>query len=73
MRALVTGMDPGLPLDSAMTMDQRRSNSVAEARFYTVLLGTFAGLALLIDSHEYRTRAPRSPPSPTAPVIDSGL
>ena len=48
MRALVTEMDPGLPVDSAMTMDQRRSSSVAEARFYTVLLGTFAGLALLI-------------------------
>ena len=48
MRALVTGMDPGLPVDSAMTMDQRRASSVAEARFYTVLLGTFAGLALVI-------------------------
>jgi putative ABC transport system permease protein len=48
MRGLVTAMDPGLPVDSAMTMDQRRSNSVAEARFYTILLGTFAGLALLI-------------------------
>ena len=48
MRAIVTQMDPALPVDSAMTMEQRRSNSVAEARFYTVLLGTFAGLALVI-------------------------
>jgi len=48
MRALVTGIDPALPFDSAMTMDQRRSASLAEARFYTVLLGTFAGLALTI-------------------------
>ena len=43
IRALVTEMDPALPVDSAMTMDQRRSSSVAEARFYTVLLGGFAG------------------------------
>jgi putative ABC transport system permease protein len=48
VRALVTEMDPALPVDSAMTMDQRRSNSVAEARFYTILLGGFAGLALVI-------------------------
>ena len=27
MRALVTEMDPGLPVDSAMTMDQRRSKN----------------------------------------------
>ena len=43
IRALVTEMDPALPVDSAMTMEQRRSGSVAEARFYTVLLGGFAG------------------------------
>jgi len=48
MRVLITEMDPGLPLDSAMTMEQRRSSSLAEARFYTVLLGTFAALALII-------------------------
>src|SRR4029077_2202513 len=48
MRALVTELDPALPVDSAMNMAQRLSRSVAEARFYTVLLGTFAGLALII-------------------------
>jgi putative ABC transport system permease protein len=48
IRAVIGEMDPSLPVDSAMTMDQRRSNAVAEARFYTVLLGGFAGLALII-------------------------
>jgi hypothetical protein len=48
MRALVTAIDPALPVDSAMTMEQRLSNSLTEARFYTLLLGTFAGLALVI-------------------------
>jgi putative ABC transport system permease protein len=48
VRALVKEMDPTLPIDSAMTMDQRRASSVSEARFYTVLLGAFAALALII-------------------------
>ena len=48
VRQAVLGIDPNLPLDNVMTMDQRLSASVAEPRFYALLLGLFAALALLL-------------------------
>ena len=48
VRALVAGLDASLAVDNAMSMEQRLSASIAEPRFYTALLGAFAGLALSI-------------------------
>ncbi len=48
VRQAVLGIDPNLPLDNVMTMDQRLSASVAEPRCYALLLGLFAALALLL-------------------------
>ncbi len=48
VRQAVLGIDPNLPLDNVMTMDQRLSASVAEPRFYALLLGLFAALALVL-------------------------
>ncbi len=49
VRAIVRTMDPDLPLTRLETMAQVVSRSVAEPRFRTVLLGVFAGVALLLS------------------------
>jgi putative ABC transport system permease protein len=48
IRALVLTVDPEMPIDDVLTMEQRLSNSVAGPRFYAVLLGLFSALALVL-------------------------
>jgi predicted lysophospholipase L1 biosynthesis ABC-type transport system permease subunit len=48
MRALVQAMDPTLPVDEVSTMASRIQRSVAEPRFYTVVLSLFGALAVLL-------------------------
>jgi putative ABC transport system permease protein len=48
IRAQVLTVDPEMPIDDVLTMEQRLSNSVAGPRFYTVLLGLFGALALIL-------------------------
>ena len=48
VRAAVREVDPALPVYQVMTMTERLSNSVAARRFNLMLLGAFAGLALLL-------------------------
>lgn len=48
LRQTVRDIDPGAPLDDAMTMEARLSASVAQPRFYAVVLGLFALLALVL-------------------------
>jgi len=48
IRSAVKSVDPSLDPANFRTMEQLVSQSVAQPRFYTVLLGAFAGLALLL-------------------------
>lgn len=48
LRAQVLTVDPEMPIDDVLTMEQRLSNSVAGPRFYAVLLGLFGALALIL-------------------------
>jgi putative ABC transport system permease protein len=48
IRSKVLALDPQLPIFNISTMEERLSDSVARPRFYAVLLGIFAGLALLL-------------------------
>ena len=48
MRATVAQVDSALPLSAFISMNERVSDSVAEPRFRTLLLGVFAGLALIL-------------------------
>ena len=48
LRNAVAEADPKLPLDSVQTMQARVSSSVAQPRFYALLLGVFALLALAL-------------------------
>ena len=41
-------LDPDLPLTRAMTMDEMVRDSTASRRFTLVLLGVFAGVALVL-------------------------
>jgi putative ABC transport system permease protein len=50
VRREVTSLDPNLPIYDVRTMDQWIANSLAAPRFNVVLLGTFAGLALILAS-----------------------
>jgi putative ABC transport system permease protein len=45
---VVHGMDPQLPVARLLTLDQVVARSVSEPRFYTVLIGAFAGTALFL-------------------------
>jgi putative ABC transport system permease protein len=45
---VVHKFDPNLPVTEVLTMDELLSDSVAPRRFAAVLIGTFAGLALLL-------------------------
>jgi putative ABC transport system permease protein len=48
IKTLVREVDADLPIFSLTTMEQAVSDSVSQPRFYMVLLGTFAGIALLL-------------------------
>ena len=47
-RAQMRSLDPNLPLYEMTTMEQALADSVAQPRFYMLLLGGFAGVALLL-------------------------
>ena len=44
----VHDVDPAMPLRDILTMDDLAANSVSQQRFNMLLLGAFAGLALLL-------------------------
>jgi putative ABC transport system permease protein len=48
IRAIVQSIDPDLPVSEVRTMEQWLSDSVAQARFNTLLLGIFSAVALLL-------------------------
>jgi putative ABC transport system permease protein len=48
IRAIVRSLDPDLPTGEVRTMEQWMSDSVAQARFNTLLLGVFSAVALLL-------------------------
>jgi putative ABC transport system permease protein len=48
MQAQIHSLDHDMPISDVKTMDEYVSESVAPARFNTVLLGGFAGLALVL-------------------------
>ena len=48
IRAIVQSLDPDLPIGEVRTMEQWMSDSVAQARFNTLLLGVFSAVALLL-------------------------
>lgn len=48
VRRLVSSMDPNLPVTQVRTMEDLFSLQLAQPRFAMILLGTFAGLALLL-------------------------
>ncbi|HEY4837904.1 MAG TPA: ABC transporter permease [Candidatus Acidoferrales bacterium] len=48
VRQAVKQLDPGLPVSDVATMEQRMSDSAAESRFSTLLLGIFAVVAIVL-------------------------
>jgi putative ABC transport system permease protein len=48
IRAQMAALDPLVPVFQVRTMDDLLSTQVAEPRFHTLLLGCFAGIALLL-------------------------
>ena len=48
VRALVQRIDPQITVDNVATMEQRLSDSVAQPRFYAVLLAVFSSVAALL-------------------------
>ena len=50
VRAQLQSVDPALPMAHVATLEQNVSNAVAQPRFQTLLLGAFAGLALLLGA-----------------------
>jgi putative ABC transport system permease protein len=48
IRAVVKSIDPDLPISEVRTMKQWMAESVAQARFNTLLLGIFSAVALLL-------------------------
>jgi putative ABC transport system permease protein len=50
MREIVYGVDPETAVDNVQTLEQVRSESLASPRLTTILMGLFAGLALVITS-----------------------
>jgi putative ABC transport system permease protein len=49
-RTLVAALDPDMPLNQVQSMAVLASDAVSEPRFRTILLGTFAGLAITLAS-----------------------
>jgi predicted lysophospholipase L1 biosynthesis ABC-type transport system permease subunit len=50
LRAVLFQLDPALALEDVKTMNAKLSASEAEPRFYALLLGVFAGIALILAS-----------------------
>jgi putative ABC transport system permease protein len=50
LRSLVTSLDPEQPVSNVKTMEGVIAESTSEPRFYTVLLGAFAGLAFILSA-----------------------
>ncbi|MFZ0819756.1 MAG: ABC transporter permease [Candidatus Acidiferrales bacterium] len=50
VRQQVKQLDPSLPISDVATMEERMSDSVAQARFSTLLLGIFAMVAIVLAS-----------------------
>ncbi len=50
LRAAVRGLDRDVPLADLRTMNELLAGSVAEPRFRTLMLGIFAGLALVLSA-----------------------
>jgi putative ABC transport system permease protein len=50
VRQQVKLLDPGLPVSDVATMEERMSDSVAQTRFSTLLLGIFAIVAIVLAS-----------------------
>ena len=48
VRGVVAEMEPNQPLHNVMTMEQRLANTTTSRRLNTALLGSFAGVALLL-------------------------
>ena len=48
IRAAVWDLDPNLPIPDIASMEERMSRSVADERFYSVILASFAVVALLL-------------------------
>ncbi len=48
IRKIISGIDRTQPVYEVMTLEQALANSIAPRRFNMVLLGTFAGVALLL-------------------------
>lgn len=48
LRELVRGIDPSLPVEDLRTMEQAIGDSLAQRRLSVLMLGLFAGLALLL-------------------------
>jgi putative ABC transport system permease protein len=48
LRAIVSGIDPTLPISNVLTLEQVVSNSVGARRFTMLLLFTFAAVALIL-------------------------
>ena len=48
IRSTMRDIDPDMPIFNLTTMDQAVSDSVAQPRFYMLLLGAFAAIALLL-------------------------
>jgi putative ABC transport system permease protein len=48
IRAEVRALDPNLPVTALRTLDQVLSSAVAQPRFYVLLLGIFAAVALVL-------------------------
>jgi putative ABC transport system permease protein len=48
VRQRIRSVEPGAPVYNTRTMGQVLAESVAQPRFSTILLGTFAGLALIL-------------------------
>jgi putative ABC transport system permease protein len=48
VRQIVSGIDPNIGIDAIVPMTRLAANALARERFYTVMLGSFAGLAGLL-------------------------
>lgn len=47
-RAVVAGIDAGTPMDEITTLDEVLAAAISDRRFNTIIMGAFAGLALLL-------------------------
>ena len=50
VRGVITGLDPSLPISNVQTMSTRMDNALSQPRRWTVLLGLFSGLGLVLSA-----------------------